>query len=296
MSQKVINFGSLNIDHVYQVAHIVRPGETISSSNYSRFCGGKGGNQSIALARAEAQVLHAGQIGPEGTSLVENLKEAGAETQFVKTSDTPTGHAIIQVSDDGENSIVLYPGANRTITSEHIDEVLSSANANDIMLLQNEINGNAEIIEKASAIGMLICLNPAPFDDSIKALPLEKVSILVLNETEGTGLAGTDEPESILNILTTKYPHCEIILTLGSAGVIRAYREERQHVEAIKVKAIDTTAAGDTFIGYYLACKILKLSPEICLKYACRAAAITVTRPGAADSIPTLDELKKILA
>ena len=136
---KVINFGSLNIDKVYQLPHIVRPGETISSTDYNIWCGGKGGNQSIALARAGAAVSHAGCVGNDGVMLTDNLRENGVNTDFIKISDKPSGHAIIQVDEQGENSIILYPGANCTLTPEQVDSVIASAEPGAFMLLQNVI-------------------------------------------------------------------------------------------------------------------------------------------------------------
>ena len=137
---KILNFGSINIDLVYRVPHIVKPGETLSSLSLARFAGGKGNNQSIALARAGAPVFHAGKIGKDGAWIVAMLKVAGADVRFVKKDPGPTGHAVIQVADSGQNSIVLFPGANRTITPQEIRDTLAHFGKGDILLLQNEIN------------------------------------------------------------------------------------------------------------------------------------------------------------
>ena len=164
---KILNFGSINIDLVYRVPHIVRPGETLSSSSISTFAGGKGNNQSIALARAGAPVFHAGKIGTDGQWIVRNLKSAGANVRFVRKDREPTGHAIIQVADGGQNSIVLFPGANRTITKREIMETIAHFNGGDILLLQNEVNAIPAMMKAAHKSGLKIWFNPAPFDSSI---------------------------------------------------------------------------------------------------------------------------------
>ena len=190
----ILNFGSLNIDLVYQVEHIARPGETIASSSHQVFAGGKGANQSAALARAGARVFHAGQVGPDGQWLVDKLAGLGVDVQHIRVGDVPTGHAIIQVDRQGQNSIVLFAGANAQIDRGAIDAALSHFDRGDILLLQNEINDVSYIIASASERGLTICLNPAPFGPEVRAYPLELVDVLIVNETEATGLAGASEP------------------------------------------------------------------------------------------------------
>ena len=290
--QKIINCGSLNIDYVYGVPHIVRPGETISGSSFERYCGGKGANQSVALANAGAIAAHTGRIGKDGGFLIDKLQDSGVDTKFIFTGDTPTGHAIIQVAPDGENSIVLFPGANRQITPEQLDAALSSAEPGDILLLQNETNINAEAINKAAELEMKICLNPAPFDDSIKKLPLDKVDVLIVNEIEAQGLSCLVNDDDTIPTLSRKYPGADIVITLGSRGALCITDNgEVLKCPGTKVDAVDTTAAGDTFIGYFLAGKLRGLELAECLRFACAAAAICVTRKGAMDSIPRKDEV-----
>ena len=285
---KVINCGSLNIDHVYRVPYIVRPGETISSTRYDIHCGGKGANQSIALARAGAEVKHLGQIGKDGTLLKDKLGESGVDTEFIFTGDSPSGHAIIQVADDGENSIVLFPGANRKISGEQLNAAFICANSGDILLLQNETNVNETAIDKAFERGMTICLNPAPFDESIADLPLDKVNILIVNETEGQCLSGFRKQDDVIHELSMRWPRMAIVMTLGGKGALYAADGKLVQCAGIKVDAVDTTAAGDTFIGYFLAGKISGLTPDESMRLACAAASICVTRQGAMDSIPLL--------
>ncbi|MCF6176690.1 MAG: ribokinase [Victivallaceae bacterium] len=292
---KVINFGSLNIDKVYQLPHIVRPGETISSTDYHIWCGGKGGNQSIALARAGAVVFHAGCVGNDGAMLIDNLRENGVNTDFIKISDKPSGHAIIQVDEEGENSIILYPGANCTVTLEQVDSVIASTEPGDFLLLQNEINLNELIIEKAYTAGMIICMNFAPFDQATaEKLPLQYVKILMVNEQEGADLSGVVGPEAIISKLLTKYPEMIVVITLGSKGAICGAGKSRFSATSPVVDAVDTTCAGDTFIGYFMEAYMNDRLLDSCLQSGCSAAAIAVCRPGASSSIPFRNEVKTL--
>jgi len=288
---RIINIGSLNIDYVYQVDEFVMGGETKLSESMEIFSGGKGLNQSIALKRAGAEVCHAGLIGRDGTFLKELLQKEGVNTDFISYVDGSSGHAIIQVNKHGENCILLFGGANQRFSEEYIDSVLSNCNKGDYILLQNEINKMDYIINKAYDLGVKIILNPSPLNNALKNYPLDKVSIFILNEVEGSQLTGKDEPEIILNELTNKYINSEFVLTLGSKGVIYAYKDERIFVEARKVAVVDTTAAGDTFTGYYLSAILMGKPVREALELATAAAAIAVTRPGAAPSIPMLHEV-----
>lgn len=289
---RILNFGSLNIDHVYAVDHFVRPGETLAASGYARFCGGKGCNQSIALARAGAKVLHAGKVGKDGEWLRETLSAAGADvSSLIVADDVSTGHAIIQVGGDAENSIILFGGANKAIGGGHIDSAISGMSKGDALLLQNEINALPEIMRAASAAGMKIFFNPAPMGPEVKGYPLELVSCFILNEIEGAELSGGGGPDDVLAKLRARFPDSDVLLTLGSKGAVFSGSAGEFSVKAEKVKAVDTTAAGDTFIGYFLAALSEGQGPESAMKLAAKAAAITVTRKGAAESIPFRKEL-----
>ena len=292
---KILNFGSLNIDHVYQVDHISHPGETISSHSYQIFAGGKGANQSAALARAGAPVFHAGQVGPEGRWLIDKLAALGADMRYTRVGREPTGHAIIQVDTAGQNSIVLYSGANHGLAREMIDTTIEDFLEGDILLLQNEINELPYLIGKASERPLRICFNPAPFTSEILEYPLEDVAILVVNETEGMGLAGVDTTEGLLQRLSTRFPATEIVLTLGEAGSQYQSPHTRLDIPAVQVQPVDTTAAGDTFIGFFLAGLAAGCDAAVALRRAARAAALCVTRPGAMDSIPTAAEVEEFL-
>ena len=283
----ILNFGSLNIDLVYQVEHIARPGETIASSSHQVFAGGKGANQSAALARAGARVFHAGQVGPDGQWLVDKLAGLGVNVQHIHIGDVPTGHAIIQVDRQGQNSIVLFAGANAQIDRGAIDAALSHFDREDILLLQNEINDIAYIITSATERGLTICLNPAPFDPEVRAYPLELVDLLIVNETEATGLAGA----STLAALAALCPRAQIVLTLGVAGAQYHSPTEEFHIPAPQVEAVDTTGAGDTFIGYFLQGLTASMTARDAIARAVKAAALCVTQPGAMDSIPAANEV-----
>ena len=288
---KVLNFGSLNLDYVYQVESILIPGETQASRDRQTFCGGKGLNQSIALAKAEIPVYHAGMIGDGGEILLEICKENGVNTEFIRKITGPCGHTVIQVDKDGQNCILLYGGANRSITREFVDEVLNAFDRDDIILLQNEINELDYIVDRAYEKGMMIILNPSPYDDKLKACDMSKVSMFLVNEIEGYQITGERKPERILAAVKEKYPSAKIVLTLGGDGSV--YQDETgiYHQGIFKVKAVDTTAAGDTFTGYFISSIIDGMSVKEGLEMAAKASAIAVSRPGATASIPIKQEV-----
>lgn len=290
---KILNYGSLNIDITFSVPHMVKAGETLSSTGYKKGAGGKGANQSAALAKAGLEVYHAGKIGPDGLFLLDTLKSYGVNTTFIRTSSGPTGQAIIQLDDEGQNSIILLSGGNHEITTSEIDETLLHFESGDYLVLQNEINNIGYLITKAKDKGMHIVFNPAPFDESVKTLPLSLIDTIVVNEVEGAGLASiiSDDYDLILSSLAKAYPAAEIILTAGSHGVYYAADGKTEKEGIVKCKVVDTTAAGDTFIGFFLASKIRGLSPKECLKKASLASSIAVSRPGAMASIPCQEEV-----
>lgn len=283
---KVCNFGSLNLDLVYAVDHAVLPGETLSSAGREEFCGGKGLNQSIALSKAGAEVYHAGCIGSDGGVLRSLLETNGVNTAFVRELPGPSGHAVIQVDVHGQNSILLYGGANQQITEEMVEDVLANFGAGDWLVLQNEINAIPLIMTTAKARGMNIIFNPSPFNAAILEYPLETVSWFVVNEIEGAAIAGTEDPQKIVSCLTEKYPTAGVVLTLGKRGSLCTVngRVFEQPIFTVPVK--DTTAAGDTFLGFFFALLDEK-GPAEALRTASAASALAVSVDGAANSIPT---------
>lgn len=294
---KILNFGSLNLDYVYTVEHFVRAGETIASSKRSVFCGGKGLNQSLALARAGVETYHAGAIGPEGHSLVNVLKESNVNIEYIIQLDTPTGHAIIQRDPCGQNCILLFGGANQSITSDDIDKVLSNFSSGDYILLQNEISNVGEIILKAKERKMNIIFNPSPINKYIYDLPLDLVDIFIMNEIEASDICNEKCQDKLLAALSNRFPRASIVLTLGEKGVeyIDPTLSEALSQGIYKVDVIDTTAAGDTFTGYFIASIIFGKSKAEALNIASMASAIAVSRPGAAPSIPYLKEVLSTL-
>ncbi len=293
---KILNFGSLNIDHVYNLPHFVRPGETLKSHKYERFSGGKGLNQSIALARAGAVVFHAGCVGPDGLWLKNILAESGVDTSLIESVEGPSGHALIQVVPDGANSIIIHGGANENITREYIESVMDSFASGDYLLLQNEINSIPEIMARGAELNMKIVFNPAPMDQEVMNYPLETVDCFIVNETEGWELTGKKEAERILAKMVNQYPGAVSVLTLGEKGALLGRENEKLAASVEKVQAIDTTAAGDTFIGFFLASLASGRKLDHALDTACKAAAICVTRAGAADSIPSMEEVSSLTA
>ena len=292
---RILNFGSLNIDYVYQVDHFVQAGETMSARSLRIQCGGKGLNQSVALARAGVETWHAGLIGPEGRFLKETLDHAGVHTRFVEEREGSTGHAIIQVTPDGQNSILLHDGANGRVTPDFVSAVLSHFGPGDALLLQNETSAPADIIREAVRRGLRVAMNAAPANEKLADLPLERLTWLLVNEVEGAFLAGTEDPAEILDTLTARYPETTVVLTLGSRGAAAAHGGLRVQVPARRVPVVDTTGAGDTFIGYFLRRALEGGSLKDALALATAAGALAVTRPGAASSVPDYQEVQNTL-
>jgi len=293
---RVLNIGSLNLDYVYSVDHIILPGETEATGSRNTFLGGKGMNQSCALAKAGVEVYHGGMIGEDGRVFLDACKEYGVHGEFIRVVDGPSGHTVIQIDKNAQNSILLYGGANQKLTTEYVDEVLSHFAAGDILLLQNEVNLLPYIVDKAYELGMQIALNPSPFNEKLKAVDMSKISIFLLNEVEGNQLTGLVEPEDIIAKIRELWPHARIVLTLGKDGAVYADAEQKHYQPIFKVKAVDTTAAGDTFTGYFLAGLADGMAiPEV-LRMSAKASSIAVTREGAVPSIPTRDEVMKALA
>lgn len=291
---KILCFGSLNIDYTYSVDHFVKRGETLSSGELKIFSGGKGLNQSVALSRAGARVYHAGAIGEEGVFLLDELKNSGVDTSFVKIKkDIRTGHAIIQNSSDGDNCILLFGGANRSITEDEADEVLSAFQKGDMIVLQNEISCLEHIIKKAKEREMSIVLNPSPIDDALLSTDLGAADILMLNEVEAGSILGKDVIDGTegAKALSKKFPDTAIVLTMGKNGSYYCDGKEAFHQDIFPVKAVDTTAAGDTFTGYFLAGISEGLPVKKAMELASKASSITVTRKGASPSIPKRDEV-----
>ena len=293
---RVLNIGSMNLDLVYSVDHIVQPGETEASFALDTFLGGKGLNQSMALAKAGVEVYQGGMIGEDGQVFLDACAEYGVKADYIRTVPGKSGHAVIQRDKNAQNCILLYGGANQMLTEEYVDSVLANFEAGDILLLQNEVNQMPYIVEKAYEKGMQIALNPSPFNEKLSAVDMAKIAIFLLNEVEGNQVTGLTDPDEIIAEMLRRFPKAKIVLTLGKDGAVYADAEQKHFQPIFKVQAVDTTAAGDTFTGYFLAGLLSGLPvPEI-LKMSAKASSIAVTRAGAVPSIPYRDEVLSALA
>lgn len=287
---KILNIGSLNLDYVYAVPHFVTAGETLLASRRDVFAGGKGLNQTVAAARAGADVYHSGAVGADGDMLLDLLRDAGADVSAVSRVDVPTGHAVIQVTPQGENAILILGGANRSVSADAVEGALGKVAAGDILLLQNEINGLDAILRRAAEKGLRILFNPAPMEAAVKELPLHLLDTLIVNEGEGKALAGD------MDALRAAYPRQKILLTRGSRGATLWTGSELLFQPAFPVAALDTTAAGDCFLGYYAAALSEGQPYARALRLASAASALAVQRRGAAPSIPIRREVEAFLA
>lgn len=292
---KILNLGSMNIDNVYRVDEFIAPGETKLSASLTLFCGGKGLNQSIAAARAGNEVWHAGLVGEDGAMLLKRLEADGVNTSLIFPAPGRCGHAIIQVNDRGQNCILLYGGTNRSLTESDIDRIFDQFGNGDGVLLQNEVNLLPYIVQQAARRGLPVFFNAAPMDEQALRCPLECIRWLIVNEIEGRQLAGCENDDEIIPALARKAPDCSVLLTLGSRGAVCRTPEQTVRVEALHVPVVDTTAAGDTFTGFFLYGVLAGLPlPDVLIR-ATAASAVCVGRPGAADSVPRRAEVEQLL-
>ena len=293
---RVLNIGSMNLDMVYQMDHIVQPGETEASYGMNVFLGGKGINQSVAAAQAGAEVYHGGMIGEDGQPFLDACREFGVNGEFIRQIPGKTGHAIIQIDKNAQNCILLYGGANQMLTEEYVDEVLAHFTAEDMLLLQNEVNMLPYIVDKAYEKGMQIAINPSPFNEKLNDVDMSKIGLFLMNEVEGFQVTGETEPDAIIAKVQELYPHAKIVLTLGKDGAVYADGNDKFFQPIFKVQAVDTTAAGDTFTGYFIAGLASGMPiPEV-LRMSAKASSIAVSREGAVPSSPYREEVERALA
>lgn len=282
----IYNLGSINIDHVYRVPHLPAAGETLSALGYAQGLGGKGANQSVAAARAGACVFHIGAVGPGSDWVLAELAGYGVDLRHVTVGAEPTGHAIINVDPAAENSIVIYPGANRVLSGDMAGAALSGAGAGDTLLLQNETSAQVEAAAFAAARGMRVIYSAAPFDIAAVRAVLPQVSLLVMNKGEAAQLRAAEGALPSLDCLITKGAQGAEWLSAGAGPLF---------MPAFKVTPVDTTGAGDTFIGTLAAALDLGLPREAAMRRAAAASALQVTRQGAAQAIPTAAEVDAFL-
>ena len=281
----IFNLGSINIDLVYRVSHFPAVGETLTSSSFMRALGGKGANQSIALASAGAKVWHIGAANPADNWLFVEMVERGVNMTFVQECTQPTGHAIVSVDDKGENQILLYPGANHALDMDQVLAALGNAGHGDWVLLQNETNGALEFVETAKAMGLKIAYSAAPFEEELAMALLPNCDLLIVNQGEAAALATAsgNAPE------TLGLEH--LVITKGSAGADYIGTAGNFHQAAFAVEPVDTTGAGDCFFGYFLAGMAAGDGVKTTLRLASAAAALQVTLAGAATAIPSRTEV-----
>ena len=293
MKSKIINFGSINIDHVYRVPHLVKPGETLSSLDLVTGLGGKGANQSVAIARAGVSVAHVGRVFKGDTWAVALLASTGVDTDNIALIEGASGHAIIQVDDQGENAIVLHGGANQSFSIADIESALNHNQQARYLLMQNETNLLAETFELAQAKGIKIVLNPAPMTDNIKDLPLAKLDTLIVNRGEAEALCGAADIDQMTQQMAALAPQTRVVVTLGGDGAMLLANGEVTHMNSPSVDVVDTTGAGDTFVGYFLAGVAEGMNDHDALQRACLAGSIAVTRQGAITAIPDRSEVNR---
>ncbi|SMX26177.1 Ribokinase [Pelagimonas phthalicica] len=280
----VYNLGSINIDNVYRVPHLPGPGETLASSDVTKGLGGKGANMSVAVQRAGSPCVHIGSVGEDGDWALDRLRASGVDTDHVHISQ-PTGHAIINVDDAGENAIVLYPGANRHVSMGSVQAALAEAKPGELFVTQNETNGQVEAAQLAKSKGLKVIYAAAPFSAEAVEAILPVTDMLVLNEVEAQQL--TEALGKSLTELGLK----DVIVTLGAKGCRWISGTESREFPAQKVTPVDTTGAGDTFTGYLIAGLDQGMSVDAAIELAGKAGAVMVTRLGAADVIPTKAEV-----
>ena len=299
----VWNYGSINIDHVYQLTHLVKPGETINSQAYQQLLGGKGANQSVALAKAGARVQHLGYIGQQDAWVKEALIGYGVDCKAVELVDEPSGHAIIQVDEQGENAIIVFAGANR---SQPIERTLDkmTPQKGDWFVTQNETNEVRQALQHAKACGMNTALNPSPFELEFVLDTLPLVDLLVVNEGEfhellpGVAIESLDDASlgALQSVITSEWPDKSVVITMGSMGAVWISEDHAFWAAAPKVDVVDTTGAGDTFLGYLLAGISQGQSIKASMQQAVAASALSVQVVGAAQSIPDQNQVAHYLA
>ncbi|WP_028021763.1 ribokinase [Enterovibrio calviensis] len=300
---KLVVLGSVNADHVLQVPSFPRPGETLHGRNYQVIPGGKGANQAVAAARLNADIGFIACVGDDafGINIRESFRLDGINISGIKMQpNCPTGIAMIQVSDSGENSICLSAEANDYLTADAIsDDLASIANAQYLLMqLETPLEGIERAAQVAKENQTKVILNPAP----ARALPdalLQNVDVITPNETEAEALTGItvqcdESAQQAANILHQK-GIATVMITLGAKGVWLSQNGVGQLITGFKVEATDTTAAGDTFNGAFVTGLLEEMPIESAIKFAHASAAISVTRFGAQTSIPHREEVEAFL-
>ena len=286
----IINVGSINIDHVYRVGHLPEAGETIAAVSHQKFLGGKGINQSIAISKSGGELIHIGAVGPDGEWVLSEIHNMGVDTRHIRKSGRPTGHAVICVDDAGENQIVIYSGANHDIDLGPVQQVFRDhGGPENWALIQNETNATTEIAKLAKKNGLNLAYSAAPFEPEKIPELIGLCDLLVVNELEAAEICSLTGKE------LGNLPVAQLVVTMGSKGATYHAKGETIQQEAFPVEPVDTTGAGDTFLGAFLASFSRGEPAAAALGYAAAASAIQVTRPGAAAAIPERDTVLEFL-
>ncbi len=291
----IVNFGSMNLDHVYAVPHFIKGGETLLSGALTESIGGKGLNQSVAAARAGAEVFHAGMLGLGGEPLRECLVKNGVDVSLLQPCDRPQGHTVIQVDPSGQNCIIVFGGSNQAVSRDYIDRTIERFAPGDYLMLQNEISNLDYLLDAAVRRGLQPVLNASPINDALLKLDFSRLAWLVVNEIECAAIAGREDVWEAYETLKARYPNAGILLTLGADGSVCWKDGEEVRQKAYPARAVDTTGAGDTFVGYFVGCLTRGCDRREAMRRASMAAALSVTRPGAAEAIPTMEEVRRAL-
>jgi len=287
----ILNFGSINIDYTYRVPYFVKPGETLASTELITGLGGKGANQSVALAKAGVSVSHIGRIASKDQWAVDLMQSHHVDMSLTRLVDEPSGHAIIQVDSQGENAIVLHGGANQGFKPAELEQTLKDYTHADMLLMQNECNLIQDAFSLANEMDLELAFNPAPMTSNISALPLGQLNTLIVNQGEAQALTGKSSIDSMTKELMIRFPKTRVVLTLGKSGAKLIRNANVIEADSPTVDTVDTTCAGDTFVGFFLAGLVNQLSDRDALDRACHAAAVAVTKAGAIASIPDLKDL-----
>ncbi|GJM39178.1 MAG: ribokinase [Acidimicrobiales bacterium] len=299
MTPEITVVGSANLDLVVEVEYVPQVGETVLGGDLARIPGGKGANQAVAAARLGRQVAMVGRLGADSAG---NILRAALEvhdidtTSLLTTRDTPNGVAMIAVAADGDNSIVVSPGANGRVTAADIETAGALVRDARVVLLQLEIPVAAVEAAARAASGRVI-LNPAPAAELPSSL-LEHVDILVPNQTELAILSGHDGPvdASVATELARRLPMEAVVVTLGAEGAMVVTPDDAVHVPAPKVTPVDTTGAGDSFCAALADGLVRSLSLVDAAAWAVQVGAVTTLRPGAQPSLPTPTEVMQLLS
>lgn len=302
--KKILVIGSINKDISLYVKSLPSLGETLLANNMKESFGGKGANQAVTIAKMNGNVSFAGAVGDDlvGEEIISFMKKEGVDTSAIKRSKLPTGTALITVDENSDNNIIVYPGANYSITKEDIDDIDNLIDESDFILMQFEIPMETieYVIEKAREKEKYIILNPAPYSQDFNKELLKKVDLFIPNETEFLELMGKDTKDNhdidwykgAAKEFYDKYK-TGLIITLGSLGSLYYGENESFLVEANKVKAVDSTAAGDSYIGALVYSLSINKTLKESMTFASKVAAITISRKGAMEAIPYIDEIKE---